>query len=77
MSLVAGNVEMLAGLDGLICDLDGVMYRGAEPIDGSPETIERLSPARRARRVLHQQREPNDRRYLREAGLDGRSNRAR
>ena len=43
MSLVAGNAGMLTGLDGLICDLDGVMYRGAEPIDGSPETIERLT----------------------------------
>jgi len=42
MSLVAGNVEKLSGLDGLICDLDGVMYRGAEPIEGSPQAIERL-----------------------------------
>jgi 4-nitrophenyl phosphatase len=43
MSLVAGDAGMLEGLDGLICDLDGVVYRGAEPIDGSPETIERLT----------------------------------
>jgi 4-nitrophenyl phosphatase len=42
MSLVAGNVEKLSGLDGLICDLDGVMYRGAEAIEGSPQAIERL-----------------------------------
>ena len=42
MSLVAGNVEKLSGLDGLICDLDGVMYRGADPIEGSPQAIERL-----------------------------------
>ena len=42
MSLVAGNAEKLIGLDGLICDLDGVMYRGAEPIEGSPQAIERL-----------------------------------
>ena len=42
MSLVAGNVEKLSGLNGLICDLDGVMYRGAEPIEGSPQAIERL-----------------------------------
>jgi len=42
MSLVAGNVDKLSGLDGLICDLDGVMYRGAEPIEGSPQAIERL-----------------------------------
>jgi 4-nitrophenyl phosphatase len=42
MSLVAGNVERLVGLDGLICDLDGVMYRGAEPIEGSAQAIERL-----------------------------------
>jgi 4-nitrophenyl phosphatase len=42
MSLVAGNVDQIIGLDGLICDLDGVMYRGAEPIEGSPQAIERL-----------------------------------
>ncbi len=39
MSLVAGRAEALTGLDGLVCDLDGVMYRGAEPIDGSPKAI--------------------------------------
>jgi len=43
MSLVAGDAEVLRGLDGIICDLDGVMYRGAEPIAGSPETIESLT----------------------------------
>jgi len=42
MSLVAGNAERLRGIDGLACDLDGVIYRGAEPIDGSPEAIGRL-----------------------------------
>jgi 4-nitrophenyl phosphatase len=42
MSLVAGNVEELSGIDGLVCDLDGVVYRGAEPVDGSPEAIGRL-----------------------------------
>jgi len=42
MSLVAGNAEKLRGIDGLACDLDGVIYRGAEPIDGSAEAIERL-----------------------------------
>jgi 4-nitrophenyl phosphatase len=42
MSLVAGDVEALAGLEGLVCDLDGVIYRGPEPIEGSPEAIERL-----------------------------------
>ncbi|CAN5605103.1 HAD-IIA family hydrolase [soil metagenome] len=42
MSLVAGRAEALTGLDGLVCDLDGVMYRGAEPIDGSPEAISLL-----------------------------------
>ena len=42
MSFVAGNVEKLSGLDGLVCDLDGVMYRGADPIEGSPQAIERL-----------------------------------
>ncbi len=39
MSLVAGRAEDPRGIDGLVCDLDGVMYRGAEPIDGSPEAI--------------------------------------
>ena len=43
MTLVAGDAGVLRGLEGLICDLDGVLYRGAEPIDGSPETIERLT----------------------------------
>ena len=42
MSLIAGNAERLKGIDGLACDLDGVIYRGAEPIDGSPEAIGRL-----------------------------------
>lgn len=42
MSLAAGHAESLAGLDGLVCDLDGVLYRGAEPIDGSPEAVGRL-----------------------------------
>ena len=42
MSLVVGQAEFLTGLDGLVCDLDGVLYRGSEPIDGSPEAIARL-----------------------------------
>jgi 4-nitrophenyl phosphatase len=42
VSVVAGKAEGLAGLEGLVCDLDGVMYRGAEPIPGSPEAIGRL-----------------------------------
>jgi len=33
---------VLHGLDGLVCDLDGVVYRGAEAIDGSPEAIAAL-----------------------------------
>ncbi|MGH2699270.1 MAG: HAD-IIA family hydrolase [Actinomycetota bacterium] len=32
----------LRELDGLVCDLDGVMYRGSEPIPGSPEAVGRL-----------------------------------
>jgi 4-nitrophenyl phosphatase len=43
MSLLAGDARALQGLDGLICDLDGVMYRGADPIDGSPEAVGRLT----------------------------------
>lgn len=42
MSLVAGKAEKLKGIDGLACDLDGVIYRGAEPIVDSPEAIGRL-----------------------------------
>jgi 4-nitrophenyl phosphatase len=42
MSLLAGDAEKLRGIDGLACDLDGVIYRGTEPIDGSPEAIRRL-----------------------------------
>jgi len=37
-----GDTGSLAGLDGLVCDLDGVLYRGAEPIEGSPEAINQL-----------------------------------
>ena len=40
MSAVEG--DSLVGLDGLVCDLDGVLYRGAEPVEGSPEAINRL-----------------------------------
>lgn len=29
-------------LDGLVCDLDGVLYRGVEPIPGAAEAIHRL-----------------------------------
>ena len=42
MSAVRGDAGLLAGLDGLVCDLDGVLYRGAEPIEGSPEAINLL-----------------------------------
>jgi 4-nitrophenyl phosphatase len=42
VSLVAGEARALEGLEGLVCDLDGVMYRGSEPITGSPEAIGRL-----------------------------------
>lgn len=33
---------MIGGLEGLLCDLDGVIYRGARPIDGAIEAIEEL-----------------------------------
>jgi 4-nitrophenyl phosphatase len=42
VSLVAGEASALQGLEGLVCDLDGVMYRGSEPIPGSPEAVGRL-----------------------------------
>lgn len=42
MSVKAGDTTVLEGLDGLVCDLDGVMYRGAEPVGGSAEAINRL-----------------------------------
>jgi 4-nitrophenyl phosphatase len=42
VSLVTGETGGLKGLEGLVCDLDGVMYRGSEPIPGSPEAIGRL-----------------------------------
>ena len=34
--------ERLETLDGLVCDLDGVLYRGDRPIDGAAATIDRL-----------------------------------
>lgn len=34
--------KALAGIDGLICDLDGVLYRGEQPIPGAAETVDRL-----------------------------------
>jgi HAD superfamily hydrolase (TIGR01450 family) len=30
------------GLDGLVCDLDGVLYRGPEPIPGAAEAVGRM-----------------------------------
>ncbi|MGH2752778.1 MAG: HAD-IIA family hydrolase [Actinomycetota bacterium] len=42
MSVVAGDAGTLSGIDGLVCDLDGVMYRGSEPIEGSAQAIARL-----------------------------------
>ena len=45
MSLVAGDASALSGLDGLVCDLDGVVYRGSDPIEGSAEAIARLRGA--------------------------------
>jgi phosphoglycolate/pyridoxal phosphate phosphatase family enzyme len=32
-------------MDGLVCDLDGVVYRGEEPIPGAPEALARLRRA--------------------------------
>lgn len=36
---------ILAGLDALVCDLDGVVYRGERAIPGAPEGLERLRGA--------------------------------
>lgn len=33
------------GLDGLVCDLDGVLYRGSEPVAGSAQAVARLRDA--------------------------------
>jgi 4-nitrophenyl phosphatase len=34
--------SLLADIDALVCDLDGVIYRGTRPIDGSPEAVASL-----------------------------------
>lgn len=31
--------DLLAGVDGIVCDLDGVLYRGNEPIPGAAEAV--------------------------------------
>ncbi len=33
------------GFDGLVCDLDGVLYRGSEPVPGSADAIDRIRDA--------------------------------
>ena len=34
--------KALSGIDGLVCDLDGVLYRGEQPIPGAAEAVDRL-----------------------------------
>jgi len=31
---------LIAGYDGVVCDLDGVVYRGADPVPGAPEALQ-------------------------------------
>jgi 4-nitrophenyl phosphatase len=45
LSAMRDEASLPAGLDGLVCDLDGVMYRGAEPIEGSAQAINLLREA--------------------------------
>ena len=37
-----GSVSALAGVDGIVCDLDGVLYRGSQPVPGAAETVDRI-----------------------------------
>jgi 4-nitrophenyl phosphatase len=37
--------SVLAGIDAVVCDLDGVVYRGKTPIEGSPEAVASLREA--------------------------------
>lgn len=37
-----GSLSALEGVDGIVCDLDGVLYRGSQPIPGAAGTIDRL-----------------------------------
>ena len=37
-----GSVNALQGVDGIVCDLDGVLYRGPQPIPGAAETVDHL-----------------------------------
>lgn len=37
--------DVLAGVDGLVCDLDGVVYRGSQPVPGAADAIDRLRRA--------------------------------
>ena len=42
--------HLLDEIDGVVCDLDGVIYRGARPVEGSPEAVGELR--RRGKKVV-------------------------
>jgi HAD superfamily hydrolase (TIGR01450 family) len=42
LSAMKDGSDALAGVDALVCDLDGVIYRGDEPVKGSPEAVRAL-----------------------------------
>src|SRR4051812_36358697 len=33
---------LIAGYDGVVCDLDGVVYRGADAVHGAPEALQHM-----------------------------------
>lgn len=43
MNRAAANEPLIARYRGLICDLDGVVYRGAAPVPGAVKTLNRLT----------------------------------
>jgi 4-nitrophenyl phosphatase len=43
--LVTGPIPFLGDVDAVVCDLDGVVYRGDRPVEGSPEAIRTLREA--------------------------------
>ena len=67
-----GRVSLL-----LLVDLDGVVYRGADPVPGRGRGARRPSRARRRRRVRDQQLDALPRRLRDPAGRDGRADHGR
>ncbi|HET9633489.1 MAG TPA: HAD-IIA family hydrolase [Terrabacter sp.] len=42
MSACTASQPIVAAYDGLVCDLDGVVYRGGDAVPGAPEALQRL-----------------------------------